>query len=66
MEVIEVIEIFETPICRVVRDRSNPFEVFSDGEFKYRFRFVNYIFFIKLYSCLPVFFCYQFCLIRLV
>ena len=30
MEVIEVIGIFETPIRRVVRDRNNPFEVFSD------------------------------------
>ena len=39
MEVIEVIEIFETPIRRVVRDRSNPLEVFSDEEFKCRFRF---------------------------
>ena len=34
---IEVTEIFETPIRRVVRDRSNPFEVFCDEEFKYRF-----------------------------
>ena len=39
MEVIEVIEIFETPIRRVVCDRSNPLEVFSDEEFKCRFRF---------------------------
>ena len=39
MEVIEVIAIFETPIRRVVGDRSNPFEVFSDEEFKYRFLF---------------------------
>ena len=36
---MEVIEVFETPIRRVVRDRSNPFDVFSDEEFKYRFRF---------------------------
>ena len=36
---MEVIEIFETPIRRVVRNRSNPSEVFSDEEFKYRFRF---------------------------
>ena len=35
---MEVIEIFETLIRRVVRDQSNPFEVFSD-EFKYRFCF---------------------------
>ena len=36
---MEVIEIFETPIRRVVRDRSNPYEDFSDEEFKNRFRF---------------------------
>ena len=36
---MEVIEIFETPIRRVVRDRSNPFEVFSDYEFNNSFRF---------------------------
>ena len=39
MEVIEVMEIFETPIRQVVRDQRNPFEVFSHEEFKYHFRF---------------------------
>ena len=36
---MEVIEIFEKSTCRVVRNRSNPFEVFSDEKFKNRFRF---------------------------
>ena len=39
MDVIEVIEILERPARRICRDRSNPFEVYTNDEFKQRFRF---------------------------
>ena len=39
MDVIEVIEMLEKPTRRICRDRSNPFEVYTNDEFKQRFRF---------------------------
>ena len=39
MDAIEVIEIIERATRRVCRDRSNPFEIYKNDEFKQRFRF---------------------------
>ena len=37
MDAIEVIEIIERATRRVCRDRSNPFEIYTNDEFKQRF-----------------------------
>ena len=39
IEVIETIEVVESPTRRTYRDRTNPFEAFDEEEFKNRFRF---------------------------
>ena len=39
MDAIEVIEIIERATRRVCRDKSNPFEIHKNDEFKQRFRF---------------------------
>ena len=39
MDAVESIEIIEMPALRLFRDRTNPFEMYSEEEFKQRFRF---------------------------
>ena len=46
MEDVDIVEDMERlPITRVVRDRSNPFELFEDEEFRRRFRFTKRVVF---------------------
>ena len=43
MDAVESIEIIEMLALRVFRDRTNPFEMYSEEEFKQRFRFKKQI-----------------------
>lgn len=39
MDILEVIDIAELPVERIIRDRTNPFDLYDDNKFKLRYRF---------------------------